>query len=98
MLPGTSSKYPDHTLFCMGYFINQAHAPARTFLYAMVSPWPMRSSSSNSMMGSTTFAEYGNIPVPPLRLPSRAKQRKGHGEFFSSPGVKFFAKALAQRI
>src|SRR6266566_6186970 len=28
------------------------------------------------MMGSTTFAEYGLIPRPPSRLPSRAWQRR----------------------
>ncbi len=32
MLPCTSSKYPTHTLFCIGYFISHAHAPARVFL------------------------------------------------------------------
>jgi hypothetical protein len=32
------------------------------------------------------------IPLPFLRLPSRAWHRNGHGELFSSPGLKFFGE------
>src|SRR6476660_1498862 len=98
-MPGpTSSKYPTHTLFTIGYLINHAQAPFRTIRYEATSPCRRRISSSNNMIGSTTFAEYGLIPRPFSMLPSRAWQRNGHGEWSLFPGVKFRTRAFAQRM
>ena len=69
MLAVTSSKYPTHTLFFIGYAINHFHAPSLTRPYPATSPFPSRINSSSRHHRLHHIGRVPKHPLPVLQTP-----------------------------